>query len=189
MKIKLSGCLLAILGVLMSAGTAQAADARGMFKLGLDFGGDTLFTAPFLGGGSSAIKANEGIYIGGGVALVEVAKDVDVELSLAWKWTAITADNGDVTFARFPLEALAFYKFEKVRLGGELAYHLNPTLKSGFFNLNTSYDNAVGSVPQADYRIANNMNIGLRYTSIEYKAGNDPAKKGNGAGIMFSGSF
>src|SRR4051812_16517880 len=98
MKAKSSGGVLAVLGALMWAGTAQAADAHGLFKLGLDFGGDTLIEVPFADGSTDTIKANDGFYIGGGVALVEVAQNVDVELTATWKWTSITASNGDVTF-------------------------------------------------------------------------------------------
>ncbi|HLQ27140.1 MAG TPA: outer membrane beta-barrel protein [Acidiferrobacterales bacterium] len=183
--------ILGMLGLLMSAGASQAADVHGLFKLGLDTGGDTLVTVIFKDGSTSSIKANDGFYIGGGVALVEVAKDVDVELSLAWKYTAVTASNADVTFTRFPLEALAFYKFEKVRLGGGLAYHINPKLKSSgdLSGLDVSFDNALGYVAQADYRITDKMNVGIRYTSVDYKVGNSPAAKGNGAGITFSASF
>ncbi len=182
-----------MLGLLMAAGASQAAEVHGLLKLGRDVGGDTLTssTLTFPNGSSSSIKANEGSYIGGGVGLVEVAKDVDVELTLAWKWAFITASNGDVTFTRFPLEALVFYKFEKVRLGGGLAYHINPKLKGSgdFSGLDIGYDNALGGVLQADYRITDKMNVGIRYTSVDYKVGNSPAAKGNGAGITFSASF
>jgi hypothetical protein len=175
----------------MSAGTAQASDVHGLFRLGLEFGGDTIKTVDFTDGTTATIKANEGIYLGGGMALVEVVKDVDIELSLAWKFKAIIASNGDVTFTRFPLEALVFYKFDKVRLGGGATYHLNPklTVSGAAIGPNVSYDNALGRVLQADYRVTDKLNVGLRYTSIEYKVGNSPAKSGNGAGIMFSGSF
>jgi len=192
MKIRHKKFTASIIGVGLSAlaGTAQAVDLHGMAKVGLDFGGDTVYTALFTDGSTRTIKANQGFYIGGGVALVEVAKNIDTEFTLAWKFTSITASNGDITFTRFPLEALVFYKFEKVRLGGGLAYHISPKLSgSGVASgVNTSYDNALGGILQADYRITDKMNVGLRYTSVDYKVGGATAK-GNGAGITFSSSF
>ena len=64
--------LLSTLGLLIAAGTSQAAEVHGLFKMGFDMGGDTLTSSTLIlaNGSSSSIKANEGFYIGGGVALV-----------------------------------------------------------------------------------------------------------------------
>jgi hypothetical protein len=98
-----------------------------------------------------------------------------------------------VTWTRFPLEALAFYRFEKVRLGGGLAYHINPRLKgSGVVGgLDVKFKDALGVVLQADWRITQAIAAGLRYTFLEYDAkgpftGN---AKSDGLGLTFSWNF
>jgi len=47
-----------------------AADVRPVFKAGYDTGGDKIVTAVFTSGSTKSIKANEGIYIGGGTSAV-----------------------------------------------------------------------------------------------------------------------
>jgi hypothetical protein len=51
-------------------------------------------TAVFTNGDTETIRANEGFYVGGGAALVDAARNIEVHLSLA------------------------FYRFARVRVGG-----------------------------------------------------------------------
>ena len=184
--------LLSLVLVFSHMGAASASESKPMFKLGYDAGGDTMVTALFTNGSQDNIKANEGLYIGGGVSIVSDDKKLETELTLSYKFQTITASNGDVTWTRVPLEGLVFYRFPQVRVGGGLTYHLNPTLSgSGLASgIDTSYDDALGTVLQADWRLTERMNIGLRYTQIDYKLSNPSATvKSNGVGIVFSGSF
>ena len=62
-----------------------------------------------------------------------------------------------------------FYRFPKLRLGGGVTYHLNPDLSgSGVISgLDVSFNNALGTLLQADYRITDKMNLGARYTTLD----------------------
>jgi hypothetical protein len=177
-------------GLLALCSSAQALDVRGMGKFGYDFGGDTLLTFIYTDGSTSSIKANEGLYFGGGVALVSEDKTITTEVTLSWKQDAVIAANADGTFTRYPLDVLVFYNMQQVRFGGGLTYHLNPKVKtSGFVNdLSVTFDNAVGLVLGADYRLNQNAFLGLRYTSLEYSK-NGLTAKSNGAGIVLGASF
>jgi outer membrane protein with beta-barrel domain len=186
--------LLVLLWMLAAAAPSAslAAEVRPMFKTGYDTGGDTLVTAVFTDGSTKTIKANEGLYLGGGVSIVPASSDLEIEVSLSYKFQTITAANGDIDFTRIPLDALVFYRFPKARLGGGLTYHMNPKVKgSGVVGgLNVKFDDALGLVLQADYRITEKMAVGARYTSIEYEAsGTSATAKSNGLGIVFSMSF
>jgi hypothetical protein len=44
-------------------------------------------------------------------------------------------------------------------------------------------------VLQADYRLAEKMALGLRYTSLEYKFTGAASAKSDGIGVVFSMSF
>jgi hypothetical protein len=172
---------------------AQAADFRPLINAGLDLGGDTIVTARFVDGEEEEIKANEGVYLGGGVAIISAAKDWEYHVTLAYKFSLIDADNGDIEWTRVPLEALAFYRLQRVRFGGGLAYHISPRLEgSGVVGgLDIKFKNALGFIAQVDWRIRQNIALGGRYTLLEYDA-KSPASgsaKSNGIGLSFSMNF
>lgn len=170
--------------------TSQAAEVRPIFKAGADFGGDTLFTATFASGETSSIDANEGLHVAGGASIGTGIENLEVEASIGIKYTAINATNGDVTWTRYPVEALVFYRFPQFRLGGGPTYHLNPKLKgSGVAGgLNVNIDDAVGVVLQADWLITPKIALGGRYTILDYKA-NGVSIKSSGFGISFAIGF
>jgi len=177
-----------------SAAAAHASDVRPMIKAAADFGGDTLVTVTFTDGSSESIKANELLSLGGGVSIVNAAGDIEAELSLSYKFALINASNGDVTFSRWPLDALVFYRLPELRLGGGLTYHINPKLSgSGVASgIDATFDNALGLLLQVDYRVTPKINLGIRYTSLDYKlhVGSATATaRSSGVGVVFSASF
>jgi hypothetical protein len=185
---------LVVTAALAVAAPARATDVKPMFKVGADFGGDELVTVTFTNGESRTIHANDGVFLGGGVSILNDSKDVEAEISLSYKVDTINASNGTVTWSRWPIDALLFYRLPSMRLGGGLTYHLNPELTgSGVVgNVFDKFDNALGFILQADYSISERRHIGLRYTGIEYKL-NSPGLQGtaksNGLGLVFSASF
>ena len=169
---------------------SQAADVRPVFKAGFDFGGDKLATATFTSGSTESIKANELLYLGGGISILADSKDIETEVTIGWKFDRINASNGDIKFNRYPLEGLVFYRFPKFRLGGGLTYHLSPKLSgSGVAsNINGKFDDSLGFVLQADYLITQKLSVGGRYTSLKYKVGGVSADS-SGVGVTFGMSF
>jgi hypothetical protein len=182
---------LAFAAVVPAASLAQ--EVRPMFKAGFDTGGDTLVTAVFTNGSTQSIKANDGLYVGGGVSILNDAKDLQGEVTLSYKIESIDANNGSIEFTRFPLEALVFYRESRFRLGGGLTYHLSPKVKgSGIVGgLNVEFKDALGVILQADYLVWREMAVGLRYTMLEYKTASGPAgtAKSDGFGVTFRVSF
>jgi hypothetical protein len=177
---------------LISAGTAHAMDVKPFVKAGYDFGGDTLVTVTFSDGSTETVKANEGFYLGGGASIVSDSKRIEMELSLAYKFSLINASNGDIEFTRLPLEAVVFYRWDRVRLGGGLTYHIKPELEgSGIASpIDVEFDDALGFVLQGDYRVTDKMAIGLRYTNLKYEvSGTSASAKSNGLGLTFSYRF
>ncbi len=167
---------------------SHAFDVNLMLKAGFDFGGDTLTTVNLMG-------------FGGGASIVPDMKELEIEVSLSYKFSGITAQNGNIDWSVLPLDALVFYRLPKFRFGGGLTYHLGPQLKgSGVASdLNAKYKDAAGLVLQADYRFTEKFAAGLRYTNVTYKADSvSPSvfastppmnAKTNGVGIVFTGSF
>lgn len=192
-------CALVLTMGVLGAGTARAADVDGVLKAGFDFGGDTLVTALMDNGDTETIKANEGFFVGAGAAIFNDARTVSTEITLNWKFTGISAENGDIEFTRFPVDALVFYNFPKARLGAGVTYHLNPELEgsdagAAFVGGGTGsekYDDALGVLVQVDWRIAEKVALGLRYTSLEYELPNSgaPAIDASGLGGVFTAMF
>lgn len=180
----------ASLGV--AASTAAALDSKFHYQLGYDTGGDTLVNVTFTSGDTASIRANRGVYIGGGVSLVNEAQDVETEISLSYKIDDITASNGDVTWTRWPIDAVVFYRWPTIRLGAGATYHLDPKLHSSgvVSGLNVEFKDSLGFLLQMDYRIDKRINIGLRYTMMDYEVqGSGASVSANGIGVIFSGSL
>jgi len=186
--------------------TSNAVDVRPIIKAGFGLGGDTVVTVGTTsssGSSSRSIKANQGVFFGGGVSILTDSKALETEISLSYKFYTIAAQNGHVDWTVLPLDALVFYRMPNVRLGGGLTYHLSPTLNGNgaASRLNAKYDDALGFVLQGDYVLKNRFNFGLRYTSVEYKrtsfqtdpllVATTPAAnpRTNGVGFVFSMSF
>jgi hypothetical protein len=172
---------------------AQAAEIRPLIKAGADFGGDTMVRATFTNGDTQNIRGNEGFYLGGGAAIIDAARNMEYHLTAAYKFFFVDADNGDIEWTRVPLEALAFYRLERLRFGGGLTYHVNPRLEgSGVVGgLDLKFKNALGVVLQADWRATESLGLGVRYTFLEYEAkGNfTGTAKASGFGLAASFSF
>jgi opacity protein-like surface antigen len=187
-------CKVAALAAAAAAPAASLAqEVRPMFKVGFDTGGDKVVTALFTNGSTKSIKANELLFLAGGVSILSDDKNLQAELSLGIKVDSITASNGDIDFTRYPLDALVFYRESHVRVGGGLTYHFSPKVSgSGVAGgVNVNFKDALGVILQADYLIWRGMSVGLRYTILDYKTSSGPARTVNsdGFGIVFSMSF
>ena len=186
---------LALVLAVAAPAAASAADIRPMIKLGLDTGGDTIITHVFPNGEVETIDGNQGFYAGGGVSITNFYRGLDLELeaSLTFKYANAHGDNGKVSWTRYPLDVLAFYRWSRFRAGGGITYHFGPKLKGDgdASGLNVKFENAFGFVLQADYRVTENFTAGLRYTAIEYETKATPAvtTKSSGIGLTFGFAF
>jgi hypothetical protein len=186
---------------------SHAVEVRPIIKAGFEFGGDTVVTVGVTGSSGSStrsVKANQGVFFGGGVSFLTDSKNLEVEVSLAYKFFTIAAQNGHLDWSVLPLDALVFYRMPSVRLGGGATYHLSPTLSGSgaASDLNAKYGDALGLVLQADYVLKNRFNFGVRYTNVSYKVNGTPRAsntvdsnvpasnpKTAGLGFVFSMSF
>jgi hypothetical protein len=170
----------------------HAAEIRPLLVAGLDFGGDKMLTVVFDDGDTQDIKANDGFYLGGGLVVIDAERRMEYQFTAALKYALIDAENGEVEWTRFPIEALAFYRFARVRLGGGLTYHVSPRIETSgaVGNPDVKFKNALG-VLQADWLITEKIALGGRYTVLEYHAKGDfsGSAKSNGFGISFSLNF
>jgi hypothetical protein len=173
---------------------ARAADIRPVITMGYDFGGEVIATVTKTRthGPPSEIKtrANEGLYVGGGMAIIN--NPIELDVTLAYKSSLGAAGDlfGDVDWSLWPLEALGFYRLGPLRVGGGLTYHIKPKLEGSDVASSIEFKNALGAVLQVDLNFGRRA-IGVRYTAIEYEA-KSPASgsaKANGFGVTFGAHF
>ena len=174
-----------------SAFAVQAAEIRPLIKAGFDVGGETMVRVVFVDGDTQNVRGNEGFYLGGGAAIIDAARNMEYHVTLAYKFLFIDAENGDLEWTRWPLEALAFYRLERLRFGGGLTYHLSPRIEgSGVVGgLDIKFKNALGVVLQADWRATDSLGLGLRYTFLEYDAKGNFTGSAKASGFGFTASY
>ena len=117
-----------------------------------------------------SLKAGEGVIWGAGL-LIPIGADgnVEAQLGIGMKEEKITAENGKVSFRRFPLDAMVFFKQGKFRLGGGITYHLHPEISGhgAVGSLDASFENAFGFVVEADI-LFNMVYLGVRGAFVDY---------------------
>jgi outer membrane protein with beta-barrel domain len=166
--------MLVVLGAAALPLASYAVEVRPAFKAGIDVGGDTLISVPTTGsgGGTKKISAGEGLFLGAGASILTDSKDLEIEATLSYKFTSISAQNGDIDWSVLPLDVLVFYRIPNWRFGGGLTYHINPSLKGTGIaaGLNADYKDSLGIVLQGDYMFGEKIKLGLRYVGVKYKA-------------------
>jgi hypothetical protein len=189
--------LIAFGALTLASATAQAVDIRPTVKIGYEAGGDELVIATFTSGSTENVKAGTGVLGGIGVSLLNEAKSFEIETTIGVKADFINAKNGDVTWVRYPVDLLAFYRFWKLRVGGGITYHLNPKVTSSgaAAGVNQSYDAALGYVVQADFLFSGaeeskGAYLGVRFTGMDYDLkGGGYTAKANSVGVQFGYRF
>lgn len=170
----ISGLLLAVfaLGFLLPA--AHAADdgyepgtTQASVDAGLALGGDKLATVTFTNGDTKTLHAGDGLFASMGAQHNFADTDWAFRGTLGFKYNAISASNGTISFTRYPLDLLAIYSHERHHIGFGLAYDMSGRLDMDGFGPNADFKNAAGLVLQYQYWM-----FGVRYTSIKYKVSN-----------------
>ncbi len=170
-------------------------------NINITFGGDELvelMVEDFFGDeDNEEVKAGELISFAGGAAFQIPQTSIQLQGTVGYHVDGIFADNGDVEFSRFPVELMAFYRFNKHRFGLGVTEHLNPKLELDLdygVNTETEYDDAFGLIAQYDYRVTTFFAVGVRFVDIEYEAENSGVfhfdnSKVDGSHIGVSGTF
>lgn len=177
------------LALLMSASalyctSAVAANgAQWMFRLGLDQGGDNLAHVVYTDGSTADVRAGNGFYFAAGRSF-PLTERLELDTTIGFEFSGVTASNGDITWSYVPVNVIALYKAGRLAFGGGVTDHVAPTLSGSAIAsyVNTSYDNAVGSVVEGDHMIGKSILLGLRATHIQYKT-NGYTSSGNSVGL------
>lgn len=150
---------------------AHAGDIRPVMRMSAEFGGDTLVDVSFTDGTQDRLESNRLLALGGGASWINDAGNLEVEVTLAYKFTTVEGTNGSVEFVRYPLDALVFYRAQQFRVGAGVTYHLKPQVKGTGVaeDIQGKFDNALGAIVQADWLFTEHVSVGVRYTFLDYK--------------------
>lgn len=118
------------------------------------------------------IKAGEQFLLFGGLYYENVTapdRAWGAQFNLGWFFNYISADNGDVSLTRFPLEVIPYARINKLRLGLGLTHHTSIELDDdALLNTSVEFEDATGLVVIAEYMVSDKVGLGLRYVDIDY---------------------
>lgn len=185
--------LVLALAALAAGAQAQTAGLRPFVGLGVTGGGDTLATVEYTNGDRQNIKSGGAVEIVGGVEYRQEGLPVSVRGSIAYHFDSSHARNGDVQFARWPVELLAlWHPDESISVGAGVRKATGARLtSSGDANIG-DYDigSEVGLVFEAEYRVYRGLGIALRFVGEKYKApGTGEKIDGNHVGLRVNYHF
>lgn len=117
----------------------------------------------------------------------------ETQITVGWKFKKIDATNGDVSWDRYPIEFLQYYRHGKFRIGCGGTIHLNPTFDAsidlpGFQNGKLTFDNALGFIGEADYHFTEKLVCGIKATIIKYTYEGESCD-GNSFGVVLGIRF
>ncbi len=139
---------------------------------GMTYGGDTIATVYYTDGSTKSIKGGSPIQVGAGALYQFEERPLALMLSANYQFDTAGGQNVDVTFARFPVEALAYYTGkERFRIGGGVRL-INSAETTATLNGRTqkeTYGNTTGLVGEIGYQLSPRAWINFRFVSEKYQ--------------------
>ncbi|MBI1423573.1 MAG: hypothetical protein GC149_08925 [Gammaproteobacteria bacterium] len=144
-------------------------DVHFLLEAGVHTGGDELIHVTFSDGSTASIKGGSLVTLGAGLA-ANITDKLELRFVENYKADSVNASNGSIDFTRWVSNLLLLYRVDKWKLGGGLTHHRNIKLKGdGVASvLNVNFDDAVGTVLEADYQFGPHAYFGGQYTNIKY---------------------
>ncbi|WP_332399452.1 outer membrane beta-barrel protein [Vibrio metschnikovii] len=163
------------LALLLGSSCANANIISGVAGVGYGFGGEKIFEGLYDNGKTDDVKSNEGISIFGGVD-INLINNFILRGTVGYKFDAIFASNGEVSFNRVPLELIVFKGFNNHKIGAGITHQKNVKFECNVKGIcgDIEFDDATGFVAQYEYAFSpakmskNHFAIGVKYTHIEY---------------------
>lgn len=175
--------------LIAGASFANASDIKYGLQIGYANGGDNI---------NGDLDAGNGIQVGiySIVPLSIQGLSIKVAANYIKKDDSFKDNSNDYDneFTRMPIDLLLIKQLEKFQLAAGITYHINSTYKftdniDPEENGTTDADNALGLLLEANYQVYRNdslaVDLGLRYTNIEYKFKDEDSTKFNGSNVAF----
>lgn len=178
--------------------TAAAPPTRNvgyLIRMDFAFGGDELERVTWDNGDETKLKAGQLMTFAGGLIYRPDAPWA-LESTIGYKFDQANGSNGTIKFTRIPVDVVISYANSGHRLGVGATAHLSPKYScevDGYCDASASYDTALGAIAQYAYgfRLGVNggLDVGVRYTRVQYSATGLPNLDGSNFGFFFGGWF
>lgn len=164
--------------------------AQTLFRFEVDAGGDELAYAQAANGDTESIYAGEGLYMSIGGRMPLQPQNLSLDMSIGYKFDAVTADNGELYWSTIPIELILHNQMRQLHFGMGVALHLNPTLdgtgQAAF--LDHTFDSSFGMILEGGVELFNNNTFGLRFVSISYRTSGVEVD-GDHVGLFWQAAF
>lgn len=166
------------------------ADVKILLFGGFYLGGDTLVDS----NDDFDLDAGNGLHVGMGFLFLPENSPLALQLTLGYKFgfTEFEDPDGDASTRSFPLEVMVYYKMNKLRVGGGVAYHMNPKFEFCPDDTKcnrTDFDDATGVMIEVAYDLAELVYIAARLTDMDYDADNIDTVDANNFGVNVGYKF
>lgn len=152
---------------------AQATSVNGVLGGALTFGGDKLATLQYTDGSTQSVSAGGLVDVYAGVQVRPVGGPVSLLATIGYHMSRAGASNGDVTFARVPLELIGMVDIApRFRLGAGVRYVSNVSLTSSGAAAGAGardYDDAWGGLVQGEWMATPRLGVVVRYVNESYR--------------------
>ena len=135
------------------------------YEFALSYGGDTVGTIVFVGGGQQDIETGNGITAGGGL-IHRITDSFGIKYTAGYKVSFSMASNADVMKSVLPIEILPYYRRGAHRFGVGLSHHLSPKIDWDWIAPTTNFDDATGVVFEYAWK-----RLSFSYTDMDYESG------------------
>ena len=135
------------------------------YEFALSYGGDTVGTILFVGGGEQDIETGNGITAGGGL-IHRISDSFGMKYTAGYKLSFSAASNADVMKSVLPIEILPYYRRGAHRFGVGLSHHLSPKIDWDWIAPTTHFDDATGVVFEYAWK-----RLSFSYTDMDYESG------------------
>ena len=160
--------------------------AETLIEAGVHLGGNELIIENYSNGANDSAKGG-GLFSFAMGGTKSFTKNIDGQLSIGIRSDIINSGDPEVTWVRYPLNAMLFYRKETYRIGLGLTAHLSPKVEGNGVanNISENYKDAIGGLLEVDFSINKTFLWGLRYTNIKYESDRrDRSVSGNSFGIL-----
>lgn len=146
-------------------------------------GADIYVEGSVQGGGDDLIRSTTGDSISAGAGLklaigIQNAVTADqaghIRLAVGYQFDRIDAANGDAELDTVTFDAMYVLNSGPHAMGAGVTMHMSPEYSDridGVVPLTIEFDDAVGFVVQYGYQFMPGLELGVRYTSMEYEVG------------------
>jgi hypothetical protein len=174
----------------LSAQAQQASGVRMLAGLGVTFGGDQIGkTVEYYNAPSTSLHAGGTVDLRGGIEYQLQGQPVALELSIGYHFDKANAENGDVSFTRYPLELIGHLALDDTwRVGLGVRKSLSAKVSSSgvgaYYAQDAKYNGELSPLIEAEFFVSPQFSFKARYVNESFKPESGSQKlNGNHGGI------